>query len=304
MDLQQLRFLVKISQTLNFSKAAEELFISQPTLSHQIRRLEDELGVKLLERSTRNVELTPIGRECVNLAQQMVELSDRILEITQEESRRFSNRLNIGVLAIYPQMNISAVINEFQASHLNETINIHFDWSVTLMDRLMRKKTDVIISNIDREGLTKAVAEQLDIHPFITDSLYLIVSDNNPLAQSDTVALEQVLSQRLFMPGRTSSANQFFLKAVTSAGYQMPASVECQSIMSAFNFVMTGSGASVLSRHVAESYMKEGMKMVKIVPEIHTYTAVITRKELLKRPLVKEFIRFFLEHRDNDQAGI
>ena len=304
MDLQQLRFLVKISQTLNFSKAAEELFISQPTLSHQIRRLEDELGVKLLERSTRNVELTPIGRECVNLAQQMVELSDRILEITQEESRRFSNRLNIGVLAIYPQMNISAVINEFQASHLNETINIHFDWSVTLMDRLMRKKTDVIISNIDREGLTKAVAEQLDIHPFITDSLYLIVSDNNPLAQSDTVALEQVLSQRLFMPGRTSSANQFFLKAVTSAGYQMPASVECQSIMSAFNFVMTGSGASVLSRHVAESYMKEGMKMVKIVPEIHTYTAVITRKELLKRPLVKEFIRFFLEHRDNDRAGI
>ncbi len=304
MDLQQLRFLVKISQTLNFSKAAEELFISQPTLSHQIRRLEDELGVKLLERSTRNVELTPIGRECVNLAQQMVELSDRILEITQEESRRFSNRLNIGVLAIYPQMNISAVINEFQASHLNETINIHFDWSVTLMDRLMRKKTDVIISNIDREGLTKAVAEQLDIHPFITDSLYLIVSDNNPLAQSDTVALEQVLSQRLFMPGRTSSANQFFLKAVTSAGYQMPASVECQSIMSAFNFVMTGTGASVLSRHVAESYMKEGIKMVKIVPEIHTYTAVITRKELLKRPLVKEFIRFFLEHRDNDRAGI
>ena len=62
MDLQQLRFLVAISKTLNFSKAAEELFISQPTLSYQIRRLEDELGVKLLERSTRNVELTPIGR--------------------------------------------------------------------------------------------------------------------------------------------------------------------------------------------------------------------------------------------------
>ena len=295
MDLQQLRFLVAISKTLNFSKAAEELFISQPTLSHQIRRLEDELGVKLLERSTRNVELTPIGRECVNLAQQMVELSDQILEITQEESRRFSNRLNIGVLAIYPQMNISAVINEFQATHLNEIIHIHFDWSVTLMERLMRKKNDVIISNIDREGLTKAVEEQLDIHPFITDNLYLVVSDSNPLAREEAVDLKQVLSQRLFMPGRTSSANQFFLKAVTSAGYQMPETVECQSIMSAFNFVMTGNGASVLSRHVAEAYIKPGMKMVKIVPEIQTFTAVVTRKELLKRPIVKEFIQFFLD---------
>ena len=295
MDLQQLRFLVAISKTLNFSKAAEELFISQPTLSHQIRRLEDELGVKLLERSTRNVELTPIGRECVNLAQQMVELSDQILEITQEESRRFSNRLNIGVLAIYPQMNISAVINEFQATHLNEIIHIHFDWSVTLMERLMRKKNDVIISNIDRQGLTKAVEEQLDIHPFITDNLYLVVSDSNPLAREEAVDLKQVLSQRLFMPGRTSSANQFFLKAVTSAGYQMPETVECQSIMSAFNFVMTGNGASVLSRHVAEAYIKPGMKMVKIVPEIQTFTAVVTRKELLKRPIVKEFIQFFLD---------
>ena len=295
MDLQQLRFLVAISKTLNFSKAAEELFISQPTLSHQIRRLEDELGVKLLERSTRNVELTPIGRECVNLAQQMVELSDQILEITQEESRRFSNRLNIGVLAIYPQMNISAVINEFQATHLNEIIHIHFDWSVTLMERLMRKKNDVIISNIDRQGLTKAVEEQLDIHPFITDNLYLVISDSNPLAREEAVDLKQVLSQRLFMPGRTSSANQFFLKAVTSAGYQMPETVECQSIMSAFNFVMTGNGASVLSRHVAEAYIKPGMKMVKIVPEIQTFTAVVTRKELLKRPIVKEFIQFFLD---------
>lgn len=295
MDLQQLRFLVAISKTLNFSKAAEELFISQPTLSYQIRRLEDELGVKLLERSTRNVELTPIGRECVNLAQQMVELSDQILEITQEESRRFSNRLNIGVLAIYPQMNISAVINEFQATHLNEIIHIHFDWSVTLMERLMRKKNDVIISNIDRQGLTKAVEEQLDIHPFITDNLYLVVSDSNPLAREETVDLKQVLSQKLFMPGRTSSANQFFLKAVTSAGYKMPETVECQSIMSAFNFVMTGNGASVLSRHVAEAYIKPGMKMLKIVPEIQTFTAVITRKELLKRPIVKEFIQFFLD---------
>ena len=298
MDLQQLRFLVTISKTLNFSKAAEELYISQPTLSHQIRRLEDELGVRLLERSTRNVELTPVGRECVNIAQQIVELSDRIMEIAQDESRRFAKRLNIGVLAVYPQLNISSVITEFQALHLNETVNIHFDWSIALMDRLLRKKTDVIISNVDIDRLEPAVREQLEIHPFIRDYLYLVVKDTNPLAEQETVPLEEVLSQRLFMPGRASSANQFFVKAVTTAGFRMPDFVECQSIMNAFNFVMAGSGACVLSRHVAESYLKEGMKLVRIVPEINTYTAIITRKELLDRPLVRGFIQFFLQRQN------
>ena len=146
--------------------------------------------------------------------------------------------------------------------------------------------------------LENAVREQLEIHPFIADCLYLIVSENNPLAAQETVTLEQVLGQRLFMPGRTSSANMFLVKAVTSAGYQLPDFVECQSIMNAFNFVSTGSGASVLSGHVSESYMRPGMKKLRIVPEIATYTAVITRKELLKRPLVNEFIRFFLERQE------
>ena len=299
MDLQQLRFLVKISQTLNFSKAAEELYISQPTLSHQIRRLEDELGVRLLERSTRNVELTPIGRECVNLAQQMVDLSDRIVAITQEESRRFSNRLNIGVLAVFPQLNISAVLAEFQALHLTEIIRVQFDWSVSLMDRLQRKKTDVIISNIDMDALSGKTNENLDIHPFLTDRLYLVISKNNPLSLKETATLEDVLSQQLFMPGRSSSANQFFVKAVTGAGYPIPEAVECPSITSAFNFVMAGNGASVLSQHVAQSYMRPGITMIRIEPEIKTYTAIITRKDMLNRPLVKEFIHFFLEHPTN-----
>lgn len=299
MDLQQLRFLVTISKTLNFSKAAEELFISQPTLSHQIRRLEEELGVRLFERSTRNVELTPIGRECVKLAERMVELSDQIVQITQEESRRFSNRLNIGVLAVFPQMNISAVIAEFQSQHLNETIHMHFDWSIALMERLERKKSDVIISNIDLDAISRKESENLAIYPFLTDRLYLVISENHPLAQKDTVGLEEVLSLPLFMPGRASSANQFFVKAVTGAGYPIPEAMECPSIMSAFNFVMAGNGASVLSKHVAQSYMKSGIKMISIEPEIKTYTALITRRESLKRPLVNEFIRFFLDHPEN-----
>ena len=293
MELQQLRYLVALSKTLNFSKAAEEMFISQPTLSQQIRKLEEELDVRLVERSTRNVAMTPIGLACVKLAQQAVDASDRMIEITQEEQRHGQHKLNIGVLAVYPQLNISSVIAEFQSLHLTETINLHFGWSIDLLDRLLSKKSDIIITNLDKDQLSKAELESLDIHTFLNDRLYLIVGQDHPLAQRQTVGLAEVLSQRLFLPGARSSANLFFEKAVHAAGYQMPNFTE--SIMTALNFAKANHGASVFSRHVSESYVREGMRLIEITPTIWTWTAIVTRKEMLRHPLVHEFRNFFLE---------
>ena len=295
MELQQLRYLVALSKTLNFSKAAEEMFISQPTLSQQIRKLEEELDVRLVERSTRNVAMTPIGLACVKLAQQAVDASDRMIEITQEEQRHGQHKLNIGVLAVYPQLNISSVIAEFQSLHLTETINLHFGWSIDLLGRLLSKKSDIIITNLDKDQLSKAELESLDIHTFLSDRLYLIVGQDHPLAQRQTVGLAEVLSQRLFLPGARSSANLFFEKAVHAAGYQMPNFTECQSIMTALNFAKANHGASVFSRHVSESYLREGMRLIEITPTIWTWTAIVTRKEMLRHPLVHEFRNFFLE---------
>ena len=295
MELQQLRYLVALSKTLNFSKAAEEMFISQPTLSQQIRKLEEELDVRLVERSTRNVAMTPIGLACVKLAQQAVDASDRMIEITQEEQRHGQHKLNIGVLAVYPQLNISSVIAEFQSLHLTETINLHFGWSIDLLGRLLSKKSDIIITNLDKDQLYKAELESLDIHTFLNDILYLSVGQDHPLAQRQTVGLAEVLSQRLFLPGARSSANLFFEKAVHAAGYQMPNFTECQSIMTALNFAKANHGASVFSRHVSESYVREGMRLIEITPTIWTWTAIVTRKEMLRHPLVHEFRNFFLE---------
>jgi DNA-binding transcriptional LysR family regulator len=239
--------------------------------------------------------MTPIGLACVKLAQQAVDASDRMIEITQEEQRHGQHKLNIGVLAVYPQLNISSVIAEFQSLHLTETINLHFGWSIDLLGRLLSKKSDIIITNLDKDQLSKAELESLDIHTFLNDRLYLIVGQDHPLAQRQTVGLAEVLSQRLFLPGARSSANLFFEKAVHAAGYQMPNFTECQSIMTALNFAKANHGASVFSRHVSESYVREGMRLIEITPTIWTWTAIVTRKEMLRHPLVHEFRNFFLE---------
>ena len=75
----------------------------------------------------------------------------------------------------------------------------------------------------------------------------------------------------------------------------MPNFTECQSIMTALNFAKANHGASVFSRHVSESYVREGMRLIEITPTIWTWTAIVTRKEMLRHPLVHEFRNFFLE---------
>ena len=187
------------------------------------------------------------------------------------------------------------MIAEFQSLHLTETINLHFGWSIDLLGRLLSKKSDIIITNLDKDQLSKAELESLEIHTFLSDRLYLIVGQDHPLAQRQTVGLAEGLSQRLFLPGARSSANLFFEKAVHAAGYQMPNFTECQSIMTALNFAKANHGASVFSRHVSESYVREGMRLIEITPTIWTWTAIVTRKEMLRHPLVHEFRNFFLE---------
>ena len=78
MNLRDLKYVIAVAETGHFGKAAERCFVSQPTLSGQIRKLEEELGVALFERTNRSVEITPVGEAIVVHARQMMDLAEAI----------------------------------------------------------------------------------------------------------------------------------------------------------------------------------------------------------------------------------
>lgn len=295
MDLQQLRYLLAVNRTLNFSKAADEMFISQPTLSHQIKKLEDELGVRLITRTTRSVAMTDVGRAVAEQAEQVIEATNRIIDITNEEKRSKSDRLNIGILAVYSQPNISLILAEFQSLHMAQTVSLHFSWSRDLIERLRRKKTDIIITNLNEALLSEEELKLFDVHIFLRDRMNVIVSERHPLAKQQYVSLEDITHNTLFLTGTASSAYNFLSDAFRRAGLSLPTFNDCTSIMSVLPFVASGQGITVLSTHVANAYMRGNVKMIPIEPEIPTSTAIVTLKGSLQRPIVREFRDFFLE---------
>ena len=96
--LKDLRYLVAVADTRHFGKAAERCFVSQPTLSAQLRKLEEYLGVVLVERQPRQALLTPAGAEIVARARRIVEASDEVVEIARTHRDPLAGRLRIAFL--------------------------------------------------------------------------------------------------------------------------------------------------------------------------------------------------------------
>jgi len=93
MNLRDLKYVIAVAETHHFGKAAEHCFVSQPTLSGQIKKLEEELGVTIFERTNRSVEITPVGKSILEHARLMMEQADVISQLAQaHQDRCITNR--------------------------------------------------------------------------------------------------------------------------------------------------------------------------------------------------------------------
>src|SRR5476651_1676727 len=96
--LKDLKYLVALADTGHFGKAAERTFVSQPTLSAQLKKLEEYLGVKLVERQPKNVQLTEVGKQVVVRARRMLDEGDEIIALARSNTDPFAGKLKIGLI--------------------------------------------------------------------------------------------------------------------------------------------------------------------------------------------------------------
>ena len=98
MNLKDLKYLVALADTGHFGKAAERTFVSQPTLSAQLKKLEDYLGVKLVERQPKNVQLTEVGKQVVVRARRMLNEGDEIVALARNNTDPFAGKLKVALI--------------------------------------------------------------------------------------------------------------------------------------------------------------------------------------------------------------
>lgn len=177
MELRQLRYFVVLANRLNFSQAASDLFITQGTLSQQIRQLENELGVDLFERSSHSVHLTENGAEILELAKRTLDSAQECSQKVTDLKRLLTGTLNIGVTHSFGRL-VRDTIRDFVKKYPGVKINIIYNTATDLLELLRERKIDLFLA-------FKPAVENADIESelLFESTLSAIMASSHPLTE-------------------------------------------------------------------------------------------------------------------------
>lgn len=177
MELRQLNYVIQIALEKNFSRAAEKLHIAQPSLSQQLSKLEQEIGVLLFRRTTNSVELTQAGQVFVNKSQAILDAVEQLKQEMDDMAQMRSGRLVVGTLPITGSHILPLVLPVFGAQYPQIEVVLVEDTTAKLEQLTASGGTDLSLLSLP------LIDHSLGYKPFLEEEICLAVSPQHPLAQ-------------------------------------------------------------------------------------------------------------------------
>ncbi len=193
MNLKDLKYLVALSEYRHFGKAADSCFVSQPTLSMQIKKLEDLLGVQLIERTNKSVMLSEIGIEISTRAKKILAQADEIKELAKSAKDPYSGELKIGIIPTLAPYLLPHIVPKLSKSFPKLALYLVEEQTVYLLDKLEQGKIDAAILALPL-GDTKLIAI-----PLFEEEFLLAVPKTHALAERKFVKQADLANKSLLL---------------------------------------------------------------------------------------------------------
>lgn len=205
MELRHLRYFLAVAEELNFSRAASRVYLSQPALSQQIRKLEEELGVGLFRRNRRQVELTEPGRMLLEGTQQALVQIDQTVRAVRESSGAESGRLKVGFPEYVNHTPLAQVLQVFQRRRPDVELEQH---ELLTLQQTLQQISELRRGTLDVGFLLLPVEEEaLELEHVLRIELIAALPEDHPLAERREIPLREleeepmILFSRRFHPG-------------------------------------------------------------------------------------------------------
>ena len=185
MTITQLKYTLAVAEYGNFTTASEKCFVTQPTLSMQVQKLEEELGVTIFNRSTKPLQVTEIGNKVLIQARKIVEESSRMNDVISEEKGIIGGTLNVGIIPTVSSTLLPLFLNIFIKKHKNVELRIEEYNTDTIMKKLEDNTIDCAIAATPLSN-QKIIERPLYYEPFVAYvPEHHFLSGNKSLALSD-----------------------------------------------------------------------------------------------------------------------
>lgn len=292
MELLQLRYFQALAKEEHMSRTAEKLYISQPSLSLTIKKLETELGVPLFDRAGRGIQLNSYGKLFLRYVDNVFSSLEEGVNELRKAQGHSENQVLIGIQTPYVWQDLT---RDFLSAYPNVTLGQRSIESSDYIDQLLREEIDFHIGTLGDgdHGRKEALLEAVE---FARGAVYAIVHPKNPLAGKESVRMQNLRDEYIIARNRSDNFQQYTDRLCREAGFEPRIALECDYTLRE-QMVEQGYGISFSTEYALRWLDNDNVVPVRIEgPGICRQYQLIWKKDRAFSPIMQKFYDFTVSH--------
>ncbi len=289
MKTERLDEFIVLSEKKRFSEAADELYISQSTLSRHIQELEDELGVELFDRNSKGVNLSYFGEILLPYAQKIIHLSDEMIKTFENAKKQYNSTVRIGVVRNWMYTEFANVIWDFGSANKELRIDIRQCPDLELKSLMESKEISIAFA---RELMENRSIDDFSRLPFSKDEVHCLIPKDDPLVAKSAIRMEDLRGHTFMLHNEKSILHLIENDVIESCGYEVSYSYRGVDL---YETIAMFEGNVSVSLVFGSNLLNESMKETHVIrsfdPPIYTCTNLVYNKNILN-PAEEQFISF------------
>jgi DNA-binding transcriptional LysR family regulator len=291
MELRQLRYLVALAEERNFTRAAEHEHIAQPALSQQIRRLEQEAGVALVERTTRRVALTEAGELLAVRARRILAELEAATADLQALTGLQTGHVLIGAIHTMGPLDLSLALGTFHERHPGVELTVREESSEELAELLRVDELDLAFLSVTE----RIESHGIGFHLLVTEELVAIVPRNHRLGGRRRVRMAELAGERFIAFREGARLRELLISASRTAGFEPEIALESNESQLIQRLVARGLGVALVPRSDSGADNPELSVATLIEPALRRDITLAWREGRRHPPATAAFLDLCLE---------
>ena len=282
-------YFVKVAETLNFSEAARSLFVTQSTLSQQVKQLEEEFGTALFERDSHSVSLTENGSRLLPLAKRTLQDARDCINQIKDLQEMVSGELIVGVTYSFCPV-LTETVKNFIDAYPGVKLRIVSKSSEELISMLRKREVDFVLAFKPNESY-----DDIESQILFDDRLSVILRNDHPLAGRSSLRMEDLQRQKIALPAKGLQARNALDKSIDIVGQNLNICIELNEINILLDIVQSSQVLTILSEATIYHH-KDRLKAIPLeIPQNQMEGCIHVLRKAYRKRSAEAFVRLLRE---------